>query len=147
MFNNMKQFMPYLLPAVSLLIIAGFLIVDPNITGFAVRDQSYDANIKISTYEFVVMPENSIVEVLLVDSLSKMTFKEFIDKTGDEYELREGKFEDIGFEGVGYSGNHEYFLPISEFGFDSLEEGQTITIRVRYENYLISESVIPVSNK
>lgn len=141
-----KEFMPYLLPAVSILFVGIFLMINPSITGFSVKNQDYDATIKISTYEFAVMPENALVEVSLDDINSKMTFKDFIDKTGDEYELRNGKFEDIGFIGVGYGGNHEYFLPISEFGFNSLEEGQTLIVRVYYENYLISESETLVSN-
>lgn len=140
----MKKFMPYLLPLVTILVVAGFLLFDPGITGFAIQDQDYDATIKISTHEFIVVPEDTVVEVSLDDISSTMTFKEFIEKTNVEYELVEGSFKDIDYSGYGYSGRHEYFLPISEFGFDSIEEAETLRVKVRYRNYLISESVVPI---
>jgi hypothetical protein len=137
----MKRLLPYALPIISILVIFGVLMFNPNITGFAVKD--YDIEIKISTYPNLVVPEDTIVEVTL-DGVSKtMTFKEFIDKTGDEYRLVEGSFEDINYQGKGYSGRYDYYLSAKEFGFENLEV-KTLTVRVSYENYLISESVVPI---
>lgn len=136
--------MPYALPIASIFIIAGFLISNPSITGFAVRENDYNMMIKISTYDFAVVPEDSVVQVSINDISSQKTFKEFIELSKGEYELIDGKFENINYEGMGYSGNHDYFLPISEFGFDNLKRGDLVNIKVYYENYLISESSVPI---
>ena len=144
----MKKLMPYLLPIISILLITIFLIFNPTITGLAVKDNNFDAKIKISTYEYLVMPGDAYAEVSLDNSSSTMTFKKFIEKTKGEYELRDGEFKDINYKGIGYGGNHEYFLPISDFGLNStLEEGKNLRVRVFYNNYLISESNTQISNK
>lgn len=131
----MNKFMPYVLPVVSIFIILGFFLFDPSITGFFVKEpEEIGARIKVSTIEDLIIPGDAIVEVSLDGVSESITFSEFVERSGGEFE----------FDG-GYTGNYDYSLPLVDFGFTSIREGQVITVKVYSGDWVISESeaVVP----
>ncbi len=141
----MKKFVPYVVPAISVLLIFSILLIDPELTGFAVFENK-EVMIELNTFKDLVLPENAELEVVIAEESSRLTIKEFIEKTGEEYELVEGSIDSLNFEGMGYTGNKTYYLPISEFGF---EEGHNkeIVINVYYEELLISSQNIKITKR
>lgn len=135
----------YILPIVSVILIALFL-ANPDITGLIVGTGGPDNDIKqlsgkvrITVRENII-PEDSVVTVYLNGQNSGMPVKEFIEKSGEAYELAYGQITEIGYEGRGYAGEHSYTLDLSEFDLDLyLEPGEyTLITEVSYENFVIS---------
>jgi hypothetical protein len=141
----MKKFTPYIVPIVSVLLILSILLIDPEFTGLAVFENK-EVMIELNTFKDLVLPGNAELEVTIENKSSRLTIKEFIEKTGEEFELVEGSIDSIGFEGMGYTGNETYYLPLSEFGF---EEGynKEIGINVYYDNILISSQNIKITKR
>ncbi|MBT3691282.1 hypothetical protein HOG16_03515 [Candidatus Woesearchaeota archaeon] len=141
----MKKFTPYIVPVISVLLILSILLIDPEFTGLAVFEND-EVMIQLNTFKDLVLPENAELEVSIENVSSRLTIKEFIEKTGEEFELVEGKIESLSFEGMGYTGNQTYYLPLSEFGF---EDGyaKDIEINVYYGDLLISNQNIIITKR
>lgn len=132
----MNKFMPYTMPIISILVIMGFVFLDPTVTGFFVKeDDLIGAKITVSTTEEIVIPPEAVVEVGL-DSVSReIRFSEFVERSGGDFKLVEG----------GYTGNYNYYLRTEDLGFNDLEAGQVLRVRVYSGEWVISESeaVVP----
>ncbi|MBI2670500.1 hypothetical protein HYX18_00770 [Candidatus Woesearchaeota archaeon] len=139
-----KEFLPYLLPILSLIVLFAIFSFNPGITGFAVKDvkERVSGNVVIFTDSNVVIPLNSIVEVSLDEKTSAIALKDFIDKNGSWYETKTGSLPDIGYYGEGYSGNHNYALSLESLNLGAVEnkEFHTIKIRVLFNGKIISET-------
>jgi len=136
----------YILPIISIILIA-VVLFRPDITGLITGTgeptneiKHLTGKVRISVFE--IIPEDSIVTVFLNDQGSGMPIKEFIEKSGGEYELKYGEVPEIGYEGYGYGGEHSYTLELSEFGLDlDLKPGEyTLITEVSYENFVISST-------
>jgi hypothetical protein len=134
----------YILPVISVFLVLA-LFTRPDITGFMVAGPfenriSADISIKINQDGFV--PEDSLVTIYLGDRSSPMDFKEFIEKTGKDFERLRGEIPEINYEGYGFGGENAYSLDISEFDLDTtIEPGNyTLIVEVGYENYVISHT-------
>lgn len=141
----MKKILPYILPIITVLLIFSVLLIDPELTGFAVFENK-EVMIELNTFKDLVLPENAELEVKINNESSKLTIKEFIERTGEDYELIEGEIEELNFSGIGYTGNQTYYLSVSEFGFENAY-GKDIEINVYYEDLLISSQSIKITEK
>jgi len=134
----------FIFPIVSIFLILA-LFLNPGMTGMIVGTgvpseiKHLSAQVKITIRENII-PEDSVVTVSLDDQTSSMSIKEFIEKSGEEYELKEGEIPEIGYEGYGYAGEDPFLLDLSKFGLDlDLEPGEyTLLTEISYENFVIS---------
>jgi hypothetical protein len=136
----------FIFPVVSIfLILALFLNTDMTgmIVGRGVSSEikHLSAQVRIAIRENII-PEDSVVTVSLGNQTSSMPLKEFIEKSGEEYELKEGEIPEIGYEGYGYAGEDPFLLDLSEFGLDlDLEAGEyTLVTEISYGNFVISST-------
>ena len=139
----MNKFLPYVLPLFSLFAVIILLsFTDSTITGLAVAEPKFYANITLTTSDDELLPETTMVEVEFKGRTSKMILKEFIKKTGQEYNYTYGVNNLLSYEGFGFIGNDHYSLPITEFELDrTISEGEhNIIIRIIYDEIIISES-------
>ena len=139
-----KWFLPYLLPLATLIIVAFIVFLNPNITGFAIRENNdlVAANIKIFTSSTQVLPPDAFVEAVLDGKSSSMSVKEFIEKNGSSFELKDGRLELIDYSGLGYTGDNSYTLSLDKFNLGNAESKNEhiLKIKVHYNNKIISES-------
>src|SRR3989338_6283374 len=115
--NN--RFITMLMPLASILVlIAAFLFIKPQVTGFVVQEPSgaslVNADVSLTTKEGEALPPDTIVEVAIDERKAAMTVQEFIRRSGLPYEIGMGPLESFG-SGVGYTGNHSYNLTLAEF--------------------------------
>ncbi len=70
-----------------------------------------------------------------------MPIKEFIERSGEEYEFKYDQIPEIGYEGYGYAEGH-YTLDLSEFDLDlDLEPGEyTLVTEISHENLVLSNT-------
>ena len=141
----MKDNRVYILPLISVILVA-VVLLRPDITGLIVGGgiqgetiKHLSGKIKITISKDII-PKDSVITVFLNNQSSSMPIREFIDKTGEEYEFRYGRIPEIGYEGYGYAGKHSYTLNLSEFGLDlNLKPGNyTLVTEISYENFVIS---------
>jgi hypothetical protein len=138
-----KDFLPYLLPLITLVGIAIFAFSNPEITGLAVANtDEISSRIRLDLSEGVVVPADAIVEVYLDDQRSSLSVEEFIEKTGEDFRYEDGVFVDIGYKGGGYTGNFVYRLGLEDFGLGEVDrkDSHVLRIKVVYGSQLISES-------
>jgi len=137
----------YILPLISVIIVAVFL-VNPGITGLIIgtgggaEENLMQLSGKVSiTISKEIIPEDAVVTVFLSDQSSAMPIKDFIEKTGKEYEFKYGRISEIGYEGYGY-GKGTYTLDLSDFGLNLMVEpgNYTLTTEISYENFVISST-------
>lgn len=144
-----KEFIPYLLPMITIIVLFIFVSTNPNITGFAVKDikDKVAAKVVIFTDSNIVLPKDAVIEVSLDDQKSIMIVKNFIEKNGSWYELKTGSYPLIEYYGEGYSGNHNYALDLESFnlGFVENKDIHTLKIKIYYKDKIISETVREVS--
>jgi hypothetical protein len=142
---GMKDPRFYILPIVSVILIALFL-ANPDITGLIVGTggpaddiKELSGKVRITVRENII-PEDSVVTVYIDNQNSSMPVREFIERSGEAYELAYGQIPEIGYEGRGYAGGHSYTLGLSEFGLDLyLAPGEyTLITEVSYGNFVIS---------
>jgi hypothetical protein len=133
----MKNFIYYILPLVTILLIGSILFLDPEITGFAVFENE-EILITLNTYEDFILPENSVLEVVVGNISDDIIVKDFIEKSGQNYISIKGKNRDLGFNGQGYTGNNTYYLSINEFNFNNKDYVEELVVNVYYEDFLIS---------
>ncbi len=137
----------YILPLISVILIA-VVLVRPDITGLVIGVGGPEETIKqLSgkiriTISKDIIPEDSVVTVFLNNQSSSMPIKEFIERSGEEYEFKYGRIPEIGYEGYGYAGKHSYTLNLSEFELDlNLRPGNyTLVTEISYENFVISST-------
>jgi len=139
----MKRVLPYLLP---ILTIFGFIVyafINPEITGFATVNQvKISSDIRVRLDPDVVMPEDSIVVVSIDGKESTLTLDEFVKKTGQEFKYEQGNFPELGYTGLGYTGDYTYILTLDDFnlGLVDPKNEYLLEIDVKYRDYLISHS-------
>ena len=143
----------YILPVVSIALIASIVFARPDLTGFVVSEgeistvKYVDAQIRVSIKDGII-PEGSFVSVSLANRTSNMTMEEFIGKSGEEYDLVEGSVPEISYEGPGFLGPAEYTVDLDEFDLKvPLTEGSyVLSNSVYYEGTLLSytEEVVEV---
>lgn len=112
----------YVLPVLSLVIVL-LLASNPEITGFMVaepEESRISANITVSINQDGFVTEESVVTVYLDDQKAEMPFREFVKKTGQDYNRVKSEVPSIGYDGYGYTGVYTYSLGISEFGIDTV---------------------------
>ena len=144
-----KLIISFALPVISLAIIASFLVfTKPATVGFTVVDanitplgQTIDADVSLVTHPNELMPETVEIAIILDDRTASMTIKEFIEKTGQEYNYKEGKMEQLDYEGYGYIGNYTYKLPLSAFKLDrDVEPGShVLKTQIKYNDLILFE--------
>jgi|GEM_PF-5974910 len=134
----------FIFPVMSLIIVlvlALQLDITGMITGVPDVNKQLSARVSIKVSEGMI-PEDSVVTVSLENQTSTMPLKEFIERSGSEYELEEGEIPEIGYNGYGYSGEDPFLLELSEFGLDlDLGPGEyTLITEIMYENFVISST-------
>ena len=149
-----KTIISFALPIISFAIIisflaftkpaaVGFTIVNANITPL---NQALEADVTLITSPNELIPEDAAITVMLDNNSASLTIKEFIEKTGREFEYKYGKFEKIGYEGNGYTGNYTYKLPLSAFGLNrEIKAGEnTLRVQIKYMDLVLFEKESPV---
>jgi hypothetical protein len=137
----MEQRVFVIIPIISAALLF-LVILRPGITGFIVMGSDVvDASIRISTADGVILPKESVVEVSIGDRTASMPVEDFISGSGKAYELIEGDTPELHYSGLGYSGNHTYVLPLSDFNISrEIGKGPSVLwVRLYYRDYLISE--------
>ncbi len=142
-----KNIISVALPICSVFILlSAFYFLKPGVTGLAVYNpnstqQQVDAEVAFSTHQGEIIPANAVIEVWLDDQRSAMSVQQFIEKSGTAYELAEGVHEEIGFSGVGYTGDYTYVLSLSDFSLDrSIDSGDhTFTTKIMYQGKVLYE--------
>ncbi len=135
----------YVFPIISIFIIVA-LFLNPDITGLIIGTEGsseikhLSAKVRITVSD-IIIPEGSVVTVSLGNQSSSMPIKEFIEKSGEEYEFKYDQIPEIGYEGYGYAEGH-YTLDLSEFDLDlDLEPGEyTLVTEISYENFVLSNT-------
>jgi hypothetical protein len=142
----MKKIIPYILPAITLIWLVSFAISEPSIVGFTTKEIEINKEIELRTSKYYVIPEDAIIEVGLLDRKGSMSVKEFIERSGKEYQYGEGSWDLADYSGKGFIGNYVYSLPIAAFGIDNrLEKGlYKIEIRTFYDNVEVKKDVIQI---
>jgi len=138
----MKEKISVLLPVLT---ITALLVIfaRPQITGFVVGPGSVlSADIKITTAEGVILPADSVVTATLSEESSSMPVSMFVSKSGGAYEFVNGNVPELGYDGWGYTGNHTYIVPLSEFNLTRALPGgeHSIGVKIEYNGYLISST-------
>ncbi|QQG39179.1 MAG: hypothetical protein HYS32_01850 [Candidatus Woesearchaeota archaeon] len=129
----MKKFLPYLIPVLSIVFIAAFLVYtdNPGVTGFAVLNNEYeiDSSVKLKINANEVIPGDALMLVSLDDKEAGITVKDFIVKAGGEVQDE-------------YKGGVVYSLTLKDFNLDNkLPKGEHILkTRLVYKGETISES-------
>ena len=138
----MDSRLSFVVPAISAAIIA-LVLMRPEITGFAVSPGGImQAGIMVATAEGVILPRDSVVTISIDEEEASMPVSAFISKSARPYELVEGEVPEIGYEGLGYTGNHTYMVQLSEFDLArDLQPGtHTLTVKITYKGVVISAS-------
>lgn len=143
--NN--DFIAYVLPLITLFGLGISAVVNPNITGYVVggdreTNDFVNATINIFTSEGVVLPADATIIVYLDDRSASMSVDRFIKLTGGRYDYRDGELPQINYSGLGYTGNHNYLLKLSDFGLGevSFRSSHDLKVIVIYNGKVISES-------
>jgi len=132
----------YLVPALSLFIIVmAMLFFKPSITGFTVASPVVDANLSLVTSEKDFLPEDALVSVSFNNKQASMSVKEFIENSGQEVQYQDGENLVLNYKGMGYTGNHIYYLSLSAFDLNTtaLPGSYVLSIKVSHNNLIISE--------
>lgn len=129
-----------LLPVLSIVVVA-LVFMRPEITGMVTAPVNVlRAEIKVTTADGVILPRESVIELNIGNESSGMPISLFIEKSGVAYELAEGEVPEIGYSGLGYTGNHTYTVPISEFNISRrVGIGRSeIRVEITYDGSLVS---------
>ncbi|HLD12900.1 MAG TPA: hypothetical protein VJB87_04890 [Candidatus Nanoarchaeia archaeon] len=139
----------YLLPVISITFFL-LLIVGGNLTGlFVLEPTTINAAITITTNEEDVLPEAAIITITIGEATTTITTKQFIEQTGQTYQLRYGTLPSIAYAGNGYTGKNTYTLSLQQLGLQpNLEPGiyqllTTITYEEKTISQHIEEIVVP----
>ncbi len=139
-----KEFIPYLLPILTIIALISVAFLNPNITGFAVKNtqEKVSANVVILTDASVVLPKDALVEVSLDDKKASMSVKDFIEKNGSWYEIKNGAYPLINYYGEGYTGNHVYSLKLDAFNLGLIDnrEVHNLSIVIYYKDKIVSQT-------
>ena len=139
-----KDFLPYVLPIVTLIIVISIISFNPSITGFSIKNSKYQVSGKVVVFtdSSIVIPKSSIVEVSIDNKTKSIGLSDFITKNGSWYEEKTGAYPNISYYGVGYSGIHSYSLDLKEFNFGVFDSKDTYNLRIRvlYNNNVLSET-------
>ena len=138
----MKEKISILLPVLTITVLF-VLFARPQMTGFLVGPESVvSADIKITTAGGVILPADSLVTVTLGEEASSMPISLFIQKSGGTFEFVRGSVPELGYEGWGYTGNHTYIVPLSEFNMTrAVGPGEhSIGVKIEYSGHLISST-------
>ena len=132
----------YILPIVTALIFI-FLFFNSRFTGIITgKPENFriSANVSITISQDGFIPYNSYVVVYLDGEKRLMSIDKFIKSTGEKYDYRKGRLEEINYTGFGYAGPHTYSLDLSMFGFDNVVSSgeHNLTVEVMYKNFVIS---------
>ncbi|MBR9699550.1 hypothetical protein GOV09_03795 [Candidatus Woesearchaeota archaeon] len=134
------------LPIISILIFfAAALLMKPTTTGLAILQpeglQEVDAAISLKTTSEEIIPLKAIVEIELDDQMASLTVESFIQKTNQPYEIASGELLAAKYQGLGFTGDFTYTLPLSEFDINRLiaPGPHTIKTRILYNRILLFE--------
>ena len=135
------------LPIVSVIIvIAAMYLIRPRMTGYIIMDddsgeQLVNVDITLQTKEGEVIPPDGKVQVFIDDRKAEMSIVQFIQTSGEEYEIDDGEMPEFGFYGKGFTGDHEYSVNIDKFDIDTtIGKGEHIFItRIVYREYKLYE--------
>ena len=136
--DKSKIIISILLPLFSIAAILLFVNITNNtITGSVVFNQNstryIDADVSLTTYPDEILPENAYIVITLDNSTSKMSVKEFIQRTGMGYDYTYGSVPAANYLGRGYTGNYTYRLNLSQFN---------VNRKVGFGNHVFTTSII-----
>lgn len=144
-----KEFLPYLLPIISIIVLFGIVAINPSITGFAVKNvmDKVSGNVVVFTDSNVVLPLDSMVSIGLDNRTITLSLKQFIEKNGSWYEIKSGYYPEIGYYGEGFSGNHNYALSLESLGLGIVDnkEAHDLNIRIVYKDKIITQNSQKIS--
>ncbi len=144
----LKKIQLYIVPFLSLLIVFGFLFfTKPTPTGMAILDinsspdRSITAKVTLKLSSNELIPEDSLVVVMLDDREASMPIKEFINISNQPYNYTKGTLPIANYEGYGYIGDYTYSIDISKFKLDTkvLTGDHTFTTRIVYKDKILYE--------
>ena len=139
-----KQFLPYLLPLISIIAITVIAFTNPEITGFAVAENKeiVTSQVRIFLDKDSMLPKESMVIVSLDGKESKMPLTQFIEKSNGFKELKKGEIKAISFEGEGYIGENVYDVDLKEFnlGLVDKKEEYELIIKVLFNGQVLLEN-------
>ncbi len=135
------------IPLASVLIVIGFLsLSQPQITGFAVGNVSsglrtLDASVSLQTFSGELIPDTSVVVVMLDARKAILPIKEFILRTGKPFNYTQGSLSSINYTGLGFTGDYLYTLSLSEFPIDrEVKKGEHhLTMQIVYLQHVLFE--------
>jgi hypothetical protein len=138
----MRKKISIALPVITIAVLFLFLL-RPEMTGFVtITGDVPEAKIKVTITEGVFIPENSTVYVITGQEISGMPISVFIEKSSEPHDLVEGQVPEIGYKGLGYTGNHNYIVPISEFNLSDKIKGENIIeVKILYNGFVLSRNV------
>lgn len=151
--KNLHKKINYLLPIISILLVAGFLIYSkPGITGQLILDPGkriIDADVVLTTRSSELVPENAEIVVAIDNQQRNMSIKDFISKTGSDFIYETKKEPKLDYEGYGYTGNFTYRLNISQFNLNlTVKPGEhSIKTQIVFYNRTLYEKVEKVMIK
>ncbi|MEM5871724.1 MAG: hypothetical protein QW051_02515 [Candidatus Aenigmatarchaeota archaeon] len=142
----------YIVPIISLIILY-MIAFRPQITGFITGEPKVSgiseilANVTVMIREDGFIPENAKVVVYLDDIKAEMSFKEFVKKSGSEYDLVYSYIPEYNYEGNGYTGPYVYSLPLSEFSLDTFVSAgeHTLIVKVVFNDKILSQTVSKIN--
>lgn len=139
-----KDFLPYLLPIISIILVFGIVFFNPSTTGFVVQQNKdkIDGKIMIYTDDQFVLPLDSTINISIDNQTASMTIQEFIKKNNTWFEIKTGHNNLAEYYGQGYSGNHAYSLDLSEFGlgFINQKDIHNLKVRIYHKEKILSET-------
>ena len=144
-----KEIIPYLLPILTIIVFISVVFLNPEITGFAVKDiqDKVSANVVGLTDDNVVLPLYALVEVSLDDKKGSMSVKDFIEKNGSWYEIKNGGYPLINYYGEGYTGNHVYSLKLDDFNLGMIgnKDMHNLSIVIYYNGKIVSQTTMEIN--
>ncbi len=142
-----KTYLPYILPTISIIAIFVIALINPSITGSAItpfrKTSNIASEVKITTNKEVVIPANAMVLVTLDNTTKNLTFSQFVKMTRKPYTVNYGKYQEINYEGQGYTGFYTYTLPISKLGLKQNKKlkNHELNVKLIYDEKVFVENI------
>lgn len=148
----LKKIRLYIVPFLSIVIILFFLFffkTPETPTGLTALDiteeRTITAKVTLKLSKNELIPEDSLVIVMLDDKETSMPIKQFIELSQQPYEYIQGKQPIASYEGYGYIGDYTYSIDLSNFDLDRkvLSGDHKFTTKIIYKEKVLYEKKNP----
>ena len=139
-----SKFLPYLLPAITILALVIISFTNPQITGLAVANNKeiVTSEVRVFLDENSMLPIDSIVVVSLDEKEANMPLTEFIEKANGFKEIKTAEIKEISYKGKGYAGENVYDVDLKEFnlGLVDKKKEHELIIKVIFDGKVLLEN-------